>query len=343
MSLKSALVNLRAVTALERFNSNIAESLRLVSMQLILVPAAYLLPKSWALALAKLLSLPLIVFPAPGIITYLRMREAFGEGLFRTFRLTWGWVGRPFRDFVILKRVLYGREDISKWKIVEKNSDAVARLRESGQSFIVATAHFEREALLPMACSRVTPGNLMTVAHPPPKEIKTLYDLRLRIQYGTMLKVLSTAWRRPFEFAFTMPRTSSSQSAASMIFDRLRKRGNVLLIHVDAPWTTGPKGGRYTRPFAGLRGREFSTGAAQLAELTQRPIVSCIYWQKDDETVVLEWGSPIQRVDDTIETMNRLIDPLEVAIGERPTHYVLNIGDERRWNATLKRWEDLAA
>jgi lauroyl/myristoyl acyltransferase len=237
---------------------------------------------------------------------------------------------------------LSGREDVSNWRIIEKNSDEVASLRETGQSFIVATAHFQRAALLAIACPRVTPGNLMTVGLPAPREIKTLYDLRLRIQYGTMLKVLSTAWRRPFEFAFTMPRTSSSPSAASMIFDRLRKRGTVLFIHVDAPWTKGPTGS-YTRPFAGLRGREFSTGAAQLAELTQRPIVSCIYWQKDDETVVLEWGSPIQRVDDTTETMNRLIDPLEVAIGERPTHYVLNIGDERRWNAKLKRWEDLAA
>ena len=50
-------------------------------------------------------------------------------------------------------------------------------------------------------------------------------------------------------------------------------------------------------------------------------------------------GRNVLIVDDEIETMNRLIDTLEAAVGERPTQYVLEIGQERRWNATHRIWE----
>lgn len=314
-----------------------SEPIRIVSMQLVLTPAAYLLPRSWALAVANVLSLLLVVLPSPGMVTYARMRRAFGEGRLRSFQLAWGSVARPYKDFVTLKRVLYGREDVSGWKIIERNSDEVASLRDSGQSFIVATAHFARAALLAIACPSITPGNLITVGHPPPAKIRSPFHLRLRIQYGTMLKALSSVWRRPGEFAFT----GSSQSAASLIYERLRKPGNIVSIHVDAPWPKCPKGS-YSRPFAGLRDRTFSTGAAQLAALTRCPIVTCVYWQQDDETVIVEWGSPIRRIDDETDTIDDLLDKLEAAVGERPMQYMLDIGGERRWNEARKRWEDLA-
>lgn len=316
---------------------NLSELIRILSMQLFLAPAARLLPKSWAFALAEATSLLLMALPSPGMVTYWRMRRAFGRDRVCSFQLAWGWVARPFRDFVTLKRVLYGREDVARWRIIERYSEEVAGLRESGQSFIVATAHFERAALLGIACPRVTPGNLVTVGHPPPRKIRSLLNLRLRIQYGTMLKALSSAWRRRGEFAFT----GSGQSAASLIYQRLREDGNIVSIHVDAPWPKGPTGS-YSRPFAGLRKREFSTGAAQLAALTRRPIVSCTYWQQDDRTVVIEWGSPIRHVENETDTMNRLIDDLEAAIGQRPMQYLFDIGGMRRWNETRHRWEDLA-
>jgi lauroyl/myristoyl acyltransferase len=229
---------------------------------------------------------------------------------------------------------MYGREDVSSWRIVERNSDGVTRLRETGQSFIVATAHFERAALLAMACPRVTPGNYVQVAHAAPKRLNSPYDLRLRIQYGTMLKALSTAWRRPFEFAFV----NTGQPAARMLHERLSKPGSIINIHLDAPWLQRPTGS-YCRPFAGRKERSFAIGAAQLAKLCQCPLVSCVYWRDDDGTVFIKWGSPILHVDDEIDTMNRLIDTLEAAVGERPTQYMLDIGQERRWNATHRIWE----
>lgn len=329
MRLKSALVH---------FDRHITELLRIVVLQVFLVPAAYLLPRSWALAAAKVLSLSLFVFPAPGITVYRSMRCLFGDNPIRSFQFAWGWIARPFLDFVILSRVLYGREDVFKWKIVEKNAEEVAHLRESGQSFIVATAHFERAALLAMACPRVTPGNLIQVGHAAPRQLNRPYDLRLRIQYGTLLTTLSTAWRRPFEFAFT----NTGQSAARSLYERLSKPGSIVNIHLDAAWPPSATGS-FCRPFAGVKSRNFSTGAAQLAKLCKCPIVSCVYWREDDGTVFLQWGSPILRVDDEVDTMNRLIDTLEVAVGERPTQYVLDIGQERRWNAALRRWDNVAA
>ena len=325
---------MRLRSALAQFNTHITESLRVLILQAFLAPAAYWLPKSWALAAAKLLSLFLVILPAPGFTTCRRMRRLFGGSPYRSFKLAWAWIARPFRDFVILKRVIYGREDVSRWRIVERNSDEVTRLRETGQSFIVATAHFERAALLAVACPRVTPGNYIQVGHAAPKRLTCPYDLRLRIQYGTMLEVLSTAWRRPFEFAFM----NAGQPAARMLHERLSKPGSIINIHLDAPWPQRATGS-YCRPFAGMKERSFATGAAQLAKLCQCPLVSCVYWRDDDGTVFIQWGSPILHVDDEIDTMNRLIDTLEAAVGERPTQYVLEIGQERRWNATHRIWE----
>ena len=320
--------------ALAELSTQIAEALRVLIMQAFLAPAAYWLPKSWALAAANVLSLSLLILPAPGFRACRRMRRLFGGSPYRSFQLAWGWIARPFRDFVILKRVMYGREDVSRWRIVERNSEAVARLRESGQSFIVATAHFERAALLAVACPRVTPGNYIQVGHATPSRLNSLYNLRLRIQYGTMLKVLSTAWRRPFEFAYT----NTGQPTARMLHERLSKPGTIINIHLDAPWPQRATGS-FCRPFAGMKERSFATGAAQLAKLCRCPLVSCVYWRDDDGTVFIQWGSPILHVDDEIDTMNRLIDTLEAAVGERPTQYVLEIGQERRWNATHRIWE----
>jgi lauroyl/myristoyl acyltransferase len=150
-----------------------------------------------------------------------------------------------------------------------------------------------------------------------------------------MLKALSTAWDRPFEFAFN----SRGHSAAGLIYQRLREPGNTILINVDAPWEKRTAGS-FSRPFAGKKERLFSTGVAQLADLTNCPIICCSYWEEPDRTIVLDWGTPIRKVEGQIETMNRLLDQLEVAVGERPTQYVLTIGGDRQWNATQKRWEN---
>jgi lauroyl/myristoyl acyltransferase len=198
----------------------------------------------------------------------------------------------------------------------------------------MASAHFKRTAAIAMACPRITPGTFIQVSIPTPKQVKRPHDLRLRIQYGTTLDAASTVWRRPFEYAYT----TNGLSGTRLLYKRLSKPGSVVDIHVDAPWPRGTTGS-FCRPFAGMKDRSFATGAAHLAKVCRCPIISCVYWQEDDGTVYLQWGTPILHVDDEIDTMNRLLDTLEVAIGERPTQYVLDIGHDRRWNAALRRWE----
>lgn len=327
---------MRLKPALVRLCISFSELLRILCMQLVLVPAAVMLPRRWALALAKSLSLFLAVLPVPGISTYLNMSVAFEGDPFRSFLRAWAWLARPFQDYVIMRRIQFGRENLDKWRISEKNADELSRLRSTRQPFIIATGHFERVALLGINCPKVTPGNLVSVSAPPKKRMDSLYNLRISIQYRSLLKVLSSIWHRPFEFAFA----GAGQLAAYSLFRRLKESGSIVVIHVDAPWPQ-LQSGTYSRPFAGHHERTFSTGAAQLAQLARCPIVSCIYWQEDDGSIILEWGSPIEKVDNQIDTMNLLIDRIEKAVGERPERYVLDIGKDRRWNSQLRRWENL--
>ena len=337
--IRSTMSPMRLVSAISNIDVHITELFRIFIFKGILTPAAYLLPKDWALALAKVLSLPLVVFPDPGIKAYRSMKRLFGGRRYHSFQLAWGWIARPFQDFVIFTRVLNGREDISNWKIVERNVEEIARLRETGQSFIVATGHFSRAAYLAVVCPRVTPGNFILSSLSVPVQLNRPQEFRLRIQFGTLLKGTSLAsmvWQRPFEMAFT----NTGQSAARLLYERLSKPGNVVSISVDAPWPRGVSGS-FCRPFAGMKDRSFSMGAARLAKLCKCPIVSCVCWREHDGTIFLQWGSPILNVSNEIDTMNQLIDTVEAAIAERPTQYVMDIGHERRWNPLLGRWEIL--
>jgi lauroyl/myristoyl acyltransferase len=305
-------------------------------MKVILPPTAYFFPWSWTTKLVKTFSLLLLALPWPGMRVCRTMRIAFGQDLFRSWQLTWEWLAGPLQDYAFAKHVIYGGKAHNDWKIVERNAEAVAKLRESGQSFVVATAHFRRTAYVGVLFSQVTPGNIFHVVVPPGQETDSLSERRLRLHYDTLLKALATGSKRHSEFAY--PKDARS---ARKLFEIMRENGNTLVVHLDAPWEAGQKGS-FSRPFASQRSRVFSTGAARLAKLTKRPIVSCAYWQEDDGTCVVKWGTVIARVDDEIDAMNTLIDELEVAIGEHPAQYVLTHGRERRWNSSSKRWEDLS-
>jgi lauroyl/myristoyl acyltransferase len=249
------------------------------------------------------------------------------------------------------KRVIFGREDSSKWVVKQKNRENVETLLESGASFIIATAHFQRFAFLATALVDVTPGNLVQVALPAPDRIKSikdarnrlakstltrfLYDIRVGLQYRAMNEALVIARNEDVEFAWVLP----DASAAQRLYKKLVEKGNIINVHVDAPWTENSNG-TYSRSFAGVQRRPFATGAAQLSKLAQCPIISCVYWMNADGSIVLEWGSPIRDVDNEKEIMDRLINTFETAIGERPTQYSLNMGSERCWSPALHIWQD---
>ena len=59
-------------------------------------------------------------------------RHAEGVRSFQesAFHASYQWLARPLQDFVILRRVLRGREDYTRWKVHEISSDAVRRIKE---------------------------------------------------------------------------------------------------------------------------------------------------------------------------------------------------------------------
>ncbi len=324
--------------AILRTSFVVEQIMRILSMQLVLAPAAYALPKKLALTIADALALLLVILPTPGFNIYWQMRSAFGKSRLESFYLAWGWLARPFRDFVVLKRLLYGRESPLNWRIVERNAENVKSLRESGESYIIAVGHFSKQPCLGMFSPDITYGCAVQVTNPPLKRVQSFYDLRIRIQYGAFLKAYS-CWRRSCEFVYI-----KDLRAARTLYHRLSERENVVFIPVDAPWSK-TSSGSYERPFAGHKSRVFSTGAAQVAHLAQCPIISCVHKMEVDGTMVLEWGKPIRTAGNdaagAIEVMDELLDTMEVAVGERPTEYIFEIGSDRRWNSRSMCWEDL--
>jgi hypothetical protein len=333
--------NVAKIKMISWMGSVLAETIRILGMQLVLAPAAYVLPRKWALIIARAVSLPLAVLPNPGINTYWQMRQAFGKNRTESFLLGWGWLTRPFRDFVILKRILHGRENPLHWKIVERNTDGIKSLRESGESYIIASAHFPKMSSLSQHAPKVTCGHPVQVGDALKKRIRSMKDLRIRIQYGALMDVISSScWGRDVELVYSR----SDLRAARILYHRLGERGNVVCMPVDASWNNKASM-TFERPFAGHRKMVFSRGAAHLARLSKCAIISCVSKLEDDETVVLEWGRPIRingnGAAEDVQVMNELMDALEIGIGERPTQYIFDIGWGRRWNSITKRWEDM--
>jgi hypothetical protein len=330
----------KLATSIRRTSYAIDQIIRIISMQFVLTPAAYILPRKIAFALANALALLLIILPKPGFSIYRQMHRAFRKSRIASFCLACGWLSRPLYDYVVLKRIIYGRENPDQWRIVERNADYVSKLRENGDSYIIATAHYAKGPLLCMLSPNVTYGRIILVGDPPRKSCNSLYKLRIYIQYGTLVRAISHWCGRNKEVVHS----GTNLNSARNIHRFLREKGNVVSIAVDALWHK-TLSGSYERPFAGQKSRVFATGAAALARAARCPIISCVHILESDGTMVLEWGEPIltndYEVADDVSVMNKLLDTVEVAIGERPTQYIYEIGRDRFWNRQMRRWEDI--
>lgn len=317
---------------------SLEDVVRVSIMRWILRPAVYLLPRRLALSLASLSTLPLLVLPKPGVEAYWKMRAAFGTGRIASARLAWGWLARHMRDYVIVKRVVAGREDPRARRIVEKNSAGVQSLREAGKPYIVAAAHFTREALFAMSAPAITPAKPVSLTNHPPTDVHTWLDRRAQIQFGTATDAAG-AWGRHHELVFI----GVDPLPMRTLRKRLRQGDHVVFVHVDWFWDRTPAGS-FERPFAAHGTRVFALGAAQLAREADCPIVSCVYSVQADGSLLLEWGSPVRNdgegTESDIAVMNQLLDSLELGVGDRPTQYLLDIGRGRKWNSRERRWED---
>ncbi len=315
------------------------EAYRYVAMGFVLRVAAIILPKSWARMVAKFMGLFLALSPQTGKHTYWNFRRTFRAHRWQSFRLAQQWLTRPFVDHVVLVRICHGREILDEWKIIEHNAEPIRLLMESGEPLIVATGHFAREAFWTVYRESVLPAFLLGFRAQIPVQ-RTLYGRRMRIQFGTIVETMNHV--RPVNREWIVVGTGAS--AMESLIDGLQQPRRVVVIPINGPWEGG-RPGSFARPFAGHQSRIFAIGAARLARLTQANVVSCVQWVDEDGHAVIEWGAIIPPPEEgnkaaEISIMNRLLDPFEVAIGKRPTQYVLPIGADRQWNPSVQSWED---
>jgi hypothetical protein len=305
-------------------------------MLLILKPAADYLPLRWALVLAKWLSVVAdITIMDDGQPVGASMKGAFNLSDEHAVQAARQWLATQFCDFVVLRRVARGREDPTKWRIVQKNAQALQQLRESGASFILATGQFARRAHVPFFTLAIAPARMVLAAQPAPKGWSPR-AIRVRAQLAVARNAFMHT--RPGRLELFVV----GQTPTLDLDELLRHPDNVLHVTVDAWWPA--KRWAYHRPFAGFHSFSLTTAPATLARLTQRAILPCVSLIDSDGAVVLEWGDVIppplpSDAEADVRITDELIDRIERAIGSRPTQYVSSPGRWRHWNGDLARWE----
>lgn len=310
--------------------------LRSFLMVFILRPAAHILPRNSALAIARLCGSVMLCIPTSRRNALATMQKAFllqGSDARRSAR---EYLAQPFCSFVVFHRILYGRENQDNWTIEERNNRDVVQLRESGQSFIVAAGHFRRESYLPIYLPRFCPGSVATISLPVPAPSLHPDDIRTRVQFGQFLKVIQHS-RPDHKFVYV-------GGALNEALKHLERHSSQIVMSIDTFWKTTGRS-THTRPFAGMRARTLSIGSAILCRLAQCPIVPFASYVHKDGTIIVEWGPVIQppQLDDEatdLANAHTLLDFMETAIGQRPSQYTLYIGEERQWNPVLHTWED---
>lgn len=298
---------------------------------LLLYPAATYLPRSWAMGLADAAGAFFAMSPI-GARVRRSMRTTFPSAG-DTGKIAREWLGRPFRDYVIVRRLVARREIAVRWSI--ESRDAPAILREPNQSVIVATGHFSRQAMTGVYMPKFIPKKLAAVIAPLDRHAHNARGLRLRLQLGEMMNAI----RRVRDDDVDVVEVGGA-GVVTRLLKHLKQPGGVVVIATDAA-TTNRRAGGFERPFAGHASQSFALGTARLSRLSQCPIVTCVPFLDDDDNVVLEWGEAIPAPADPdadARVTSAILDRFERAIGRRPGQYVLPIGEERQWRGPVEGW-----
>jgi lauroyl/myristoyl acyltransferase len=313
-----------------------AESYRVGAFAMLHVASAYL-PRDWAMALADAAGLGIMATPV-GRRTRRAMRDMFqwsggdGDAIAREY------ITRPFRDFVIARRISVRREIPANWTVESRGEPSI--LRDPRASLIIAGGHYSREAMSVLYVPRIIPKRLQTVIAAT-DSARTLRDIRLRMQLGAMREGIRTV--RDGDVEIIEP---GKPSAVASMLRHLRAPGSAVIIASDATWPKDAPSG-VERPYAGYASNHFALGTARMARLSQCPVVTCVPFLDGDGRVVIEWGEliPAPARDDEaadVRITNSILDTFERAVGHRPGQYVLPIGSGRRWSAVAECWVDAA-
>ena len=298
-------------------------------------PAARHLPRSWALATARLSGRIVASYTLGGSSPSRDAAATFSLDQKAARRLARAWAEIRFTDFVVLERIRRRREDPAAWRVEERNTEVIDKLRDSGASFVVAAGHFLRHPSYTVWTGRAFPQRTASVVAPLGG---TPSGLRSRWMHEHLALMTDILEAEDADIVIV-----GRPGVARVLVDRLKQPGTVVVIAPDAPLPPGQAG--HERAFAGRRARAFATGTARIARLAGCPIIVCNPYLDEDGTVVLEWvGLPLtpdEDVDDD-QVIDAILDVVESTIGRRPDQYVLPIGAERRWDPTRERWYDPA-
>jgi lauroyl/myristoyl acyltransferase len=331
----SLLANFKGGGRLQAFVGHLFLAVIMVG---ILRPAARMLSYPRALSLARTFGFVHAFMPWFGRGIRRQFLHAFGPslGAARTAEVAARHLARPLCDSVVLRRALLGKPDVDRLRVEQRSSPEVDAILRSDESFILATGHFSRQAFVALGMPGILAHRITSVSLP---RIARTWHPRtwwLGYHYGQILDY-SRVLRPEIEFVYPDCLRSYKQ-----LMGALRRPGNVVIIHADAPWMLAQVG-NYSRPFAGLESRRFATGAARLSRSIGCPIVVCVPYLQDDRTIVLEWTRvvrPSSSEDGTAEerAMDLVLDDIERAIGRRPDQYVLPFLGSRRWDPAAERW-----
>jgi len=306
-----------------------------IVMLLVLRPAAAALPYARAMAVARFLGHAHVMLPGYGHARVELIGKAFGVGSDVAARLAARQSSRLLCDSVALRRSLRGATDMDRHRIIQRKAPSVDRVLLSGESFILATGHFSREAFMALSRLDVLPHPVLSVSLPPTTVGLHPLTWWLSYHYGQILEC-SRALRPEIEFVYP-----DRSGAYRRIVEALRAQNRVVVIHADAPVAAG--GATYSRPFAGVGLRRFSLTPARLSRFTGRPIVVCLPRLQDDETIVLDWTRVIEPADANDSSadqrvMDQIVDDIERAIGRHPDQYLQVFLGTRHWDMCAERW-----
>jgi lauroyl/myristoyl acyltransferase len=312
--------------------AQVSEAYRVLSLLLLRAAAAYL-PLNWAMALADAVGFGLAVTPI-GARARQSMRAMFHSTGENAAKLAREYLTRPFRDYVIARQIVEGREKPAHWPVESRGEPAI--LKAPGQSLIIAAGHFSRQAMSGIYVPALIPKKLSTVvaALDAPSGLR---GLRLRLQLGAMVAGIRLVREGDVDVV-----EIGKPGVVTGLLRRLRTPGGVVIIASDASWPEDAPGG-IERAFAGYGSNTLALGTARLSRLAQCPIVTCVPFLDSDGHVVLEWGDVIPapaRDDEAADARitNAILDTIERAVGRRPGQYVLPIGQGRRWSAVAECW-----
>ncbi len=302
-------------------------------------PAADFLSRQAALEVARWCGSVVLHMPGIGRGIPAKMQKCFSLSRSEALEESREYLAQVFYQSTVFRRIAKGREKPQDWKIEETNSQEVRQLRESGQSFIVASAHFRRDTTAALWTPQICPGRLAIVTIQPPARALKASTIRMRVFGGELLSAMKDV-RPDSELVYV----GTGGSGIIKLLQHLAKPGAQVFTMLDWIWeSTDPLA--LTRPFAWTRSRSFSVGAASLARLTRCKIVACATYVKPDGTIVVDYGpviSPPPRKDEAADARitGEMLDFLEIAVGRRPSQYVFYITQDRKWNADLQRWEN---